>query len=97
MEIPNQILTAEDIQTSWALAQVTIKEWDNVRSSTNASEYTAYRERLSTAHHGVASILSELEKQAGLLKNKIGSVKLLMKDLERHEAMAKNRYWEYRQ
>lgn len=96
MDIPSQSLSAEDIATSWKLAQSTIQEWDNVRSSTNASEYTAYRERLSDASHGISTILDHLDKELSLLKNKRGAVKLLLHDLERHSDLAKNRYWEYK-
>ena len=93
MEIPQSSLTAEDISSYWKLAQSTIQEWDHVRSSTNASEYTAYQERLSSAIHGIESIEDELEAKMRDMENKMGSVDLLKKDLKRHFKMADGKYW----
>ena len=97
MIIPSKELSAEEIGSYWLLAQSTIAEWDSVKTSTSAQEYTAYRERLSTACHGISTILDHLEKDMSGLKNKIGSVKLLIKNLQRYDEMAKARYWEHKE
>ena len=97
LNIPSHSLTAEEIGNYWILAQATIAEWESVKTSTSAQEYTAYRERLSTASHGISTILDYLEKDLSGIKNRIGSVKLLLKDMERHSEMAKSRYWEHKE
>ena len=93
MQIPSKELSAEEIGQFWVLAQSTIAEWDSVKTSTSAQEYTAYQERLSSAIHGVECIEDELEKNMRDMENKMGSVDLLKKNLKRHFKMADGKYW----
>jgi len=93
MDLPKTELTVSDIQTAWTVAQSSLKDWDAVKSSTSANEYGAYREMLSTATHGVEEILAVLEGQQSDLKRKVGAVKLLLRDIKRHDDIAKDRYW----
>lgn len=69
------------------------KSGELVKSSTSASEFAAYRERLSGASHGIVAILDRLETEQSDLKRKLGAVKLLLGDLGRHEDLAKDRFW----
>lgn len=91
--IPETQLTAEEIESYWNKARTALAQWEIVKSSTSAPEFSAYRETLSDAHHGVSTILEGLEDEFSTLKRKIGAVKLLLKDLDRHDSMAKDRYW----
>lgn len=91
--IPETQLTAEEIETYWKKARTALGIWETVKSSSSAPEFAAYRETLSDAHHGVSTILEALEDQHSDLKRKIGAVKLLLKDLDRHDSMSKDRFW----
>ena len=91
--IPETQLTAAEIESYWNKAKTSLSQWELVKSSTSAPEFSAYRETLSDAHHGVSTILDALEDDFSTLKRKIGSVKLLLKDLDRHDSMAKDRFW----
>lgn len=92
--IPSSSLTAEEIEAYWKKAQTALSIWEQVKSSTSAPEFSTYRETVSDARHGISTILEELEGQHSDLKRKIGAVKLLLKDLERHDSMAKDRFWQ---
>lgn len=86
-------LSAQEIEAYWQKAKTALATWDQVKSSTSAPEFAAYRETISDAHHGVATILEALEDEFSTMKRKIGAVKLLLKDLDRHDSMAKDRFW----
>lgn len=92
--IPETQLTVEEIESYWKKARTSLDQWEIVKSSTSAPEFSTYRETLSDALHGVATILEALEDQHSDIKRKIGSVKLLIKDIERHDSMAKDRFWQ---
>ncbi len=93
MQIPNRELSAEEILAYWQNAESALKTWDAVKSSTNAPELAAYRETLSDARHGIETILDVLETKQSDLKRKVGAVKHLLKDLDRHDDLSKDRFW----
>jgi len=96
MELPQNKSTPDDIRLFWETAQLCLKDWDTIKSSTSAAEFSAYREMISTASHGIETILESLEGQHSDVKRKIGAVKLLLRDLKRHDDLAKDRYWTIR-
>lgn len=91
--IPDSQLTAAEIESYWNKARTALAQWEIVKSSTSAPEFSTYRESVSDAMHGIDTIIGEMDTQLGDLKRKMGAVKLLRKDLERHDDLAKTRFW----
>ncbi|MES2789830.1 MAG: hypothetical protein V4719_09420 [Planctomycetota bacterium] len=93
MNIPSNELASEEILAYWGKAEAALNTWDAVKGSTSAPEFATYRETLSDARHGIETILDVLETKQSDLKRKIGAVKLLLKDIGRHDDLAKDRFW----
>lgn len=96
MDIPQVSLSAEEIKSYWQKAEGTLKQWERVKTSINAVEFATYREALSDAKHGIETILDLLQDQYSDLRRKMGAVKLLLKDLSRHDELSKEKYWQLR-
>jgi hypothetical protein len=96
MDIPSNPLSSEETTAYLKMAQAAIADWKTIKTSTNAQEYAAYRELISNASQGIKTILAELKRNKRDLENKMGSVELLLKDLDRHEELAKTEYWSLR-
>jgi antitoxin component HigA of HigAB toxin-antitoxin module len=93
MDLPTKDLTPNEIRDYWKMAEAVLHDWDVIKTATSAPEFGAYRERLSDARHGIETILDVLEGQHSDLKRKIGAVKLLVRDIDRHSDLAKDRFW----
>src|SRR5262245_70325 len=94
MSIPVTDLTGTQIREYWDRADATLKKWAAVSTSTSPDEFQAYREELAEAMGGIERIADMLEAQISDHKRKLGSVKLLLKDISRHSDLAKDKFWQ---
>jgi len=96
MELPANQLTPLEISDIISASQASIADWEVIKTSITANEFSAYRERLSHSLHGLETILDVLEGQQSELKNKTGFVKLQIRNVKRHDDLARDKYWSIR-
>ena len=89
-------LTAEEIREICKTAQAVVADWGTLKGSTSTTDYQVYRERIAEVQSGAEAVKEYYEDRKSEDNRNLGAVKLLIKNLERHSDLAKDRYWSLR-
>lgn len=94
--VSDAMLSPEEMRGLCDHAQETMKQTDAFLTGTSFPDIGQHMSALESAESGVEHVENDLQKRIGDLKNSLGAVSLLKKDLKRHWERSKRKYWEIR-
>lgn len=89
-------LGSDEMRSLCDNAQDTIRQTDPVLTSVNYPDIGSHMAKLEEAESGIEHVENDLERRISELKNSLGTVNLLKKDLRRKWEQCKRKYWEIR-